>query len=235
VFAPDLRGHGRSSRTPGDYSIRSITDDVGAFLRDIVPEPAGVFGHSLGGEVGVMAAARAPERVRALVIGDAPLVGAEARPRIERGRAQIDFQRRFAGSGMDPRDLTRLMPDLPFEGDETGRPITARDVLGDDHPEYLDWAESMLANDPSFLDALSDYDRFAEGYGLELMHDISCPTLILRAGDGALPLGEAERALELLAHGELVTLEGVGHGLHFTDPERVLDAVVPFLDRALSA
>jgi pimeloyl-ACP methyl ester carboxylesterase len=234
VFAPDLRGHGGSSRTPGDYTIRSFTDDVVAFQDRVVPEPAALFGHSLGAEVAVWAAARGSSRVRAVVVGDGPFLGPETKPMIERQRELLDFQRRYAGSDIEPAELATFMADLPFGRDEHGCLIRARDVLGDQHPEYLAWAESMIALDPSFLDALSDYDRFSVGYGLHLLPDIPCPVLILRAGlDGALTAEDAENAMNLLPDARLVTLEGVGHGIHWQAPDLVLSAVVPFLDEVL--
>ncbi|MGZ8604615.1 MAG: alpha/beta fold hydrolase [Actinomycetota bacterium] len=87
VFAPDLRGHGGSSWTHGDYTIRSFTDDVVAFLDRAVLEPPALFGHSLGAEVAVWAAARRPGRVRALVVGDGAFTCPGAEPMIERQRA----------------------------------------------------------------------------------------------------------------------------------------------------
>lgn len=225
--------HGDSSGTPGDYSIRSFTDDIVAFLDRVVPEPVALFGHSLGAEVAVWTAARRPDRVRAVIVEDGPFTGMGAIPLIARQREQLDFQRRYAGSQMAPSELALLMPDLPFEPDEHGRPILARDVLGCPHPEYLEWAEMIRTLDPSFLDALSDYERFSAGYGLHLLSDITCPVLILRAGDeGALPIEEAQAALDVMPDARLVTLEGVGHGMHVEAPDMVLDAALPFLEEA---
>jgi pimeloyl-ACP methyl ester carboxylesterase len=51
VVAYDLRGHGRSQKSPaGDYSIAAFGDDVEAVLRACVPEGerAALIGHSLG-------------------------------------------------------------------------------------------------------------------------------------------------------------------------------------------
>ena len=48
---PDLRGHGRSGWTPGHYTLRDFAGDIVAFLREVVAEPAALFGHSLGGIV----------------------------------------------------------------------------------------------------------------------------------------------------------------------------------------
>lgn len=231
VFAPDLRGHGASSWTPGDYSIRSFTDDIVAFLDRVVPEGATLLGHSLGAEVAVWTSARSPHRVRALIVEDGPLTGAGAMPMIERQREQLDFQRRYAGSRMEQSELAPLMADHPFERDVQGRLTVARDFLGPLHPEYLEWAEMLRTLDPSFLDALSDYERFSAGYDLHLLSDIRCPVLILRAGNGsALPIEEAQAALGVLPDARLVTLEGLFHGIHWQAPHLVLGAVLPFLE-----
>ena len=66
VIAPDLRGHGRSGHVAGRYTLRDYAGDVAAFLQALAPEPAILYGHSLGGEVAVMVAAEHPALVRAL-------------------------------------------------------------------------------------------------------------------------------------------------------------------------
>lgn len=73
IYAPDLRGHGKSSWTPGRYRLQDYTDDLIAWLEQRVKEPAHIFGHSLGGMVALMVAAQAPAAVRSVVVGDAPL------------------------------------------------------------------------------------------------------------------------------------------------------------------
>ncbi|GAB7193571.1 alpha/beta hydrolase [Kineococcus sp. NUM-3379] len=77
VFAPDLRGHGRSTWTPGDYSWSSFGADTAAFLEQVVGRPAIVSGNSSGGLVALWCAANVPGRVRALVLEDAPVFSAE--------------------------------------------------------------------------------------------------------------------------------------------------------------
>ncbi|MCC7370812.1 MAG: alpha/beta hydrolase [Chloroflexi bacterium] len=73
VYAPDLRGHGRSGRIPDCYTLHDFSTDICTFIREVVRAPAVIYGHSLGGEIAVMAAATVPDLVRALVVGDAPL------------------------------------------------------------------------------------------------------------------------------------------------------------------
>ncbi|MEZ4621333.1 MAG: alpha/beta hydrolase [Caldilineaceae bacterium] len=73
LFAPDLRGHGGSSWTPGAYSTPDDVGDIAALLRNRVQKPAVVFGHSYGGIVATALAASAPELVRAVITVDPPL------------------------------------------------------------------------------------------------------------------------------------------------------------------
>ena len=57
-LAPDLRGHGKSQRTPGKYDYDHDYGDLQAFLDSVVGEPAFVMGHSRGGVQAAMLASR---------------------------------------------------------------------------------------------------------------------------------------------------------------------------------
>ena len=72
VISYDQRGHGRSERA-ASYELRSFADDAMRVLREVVKAPAVVIGHSLGALAAVVAAAEAPELVRALILEDPPL------------------------------------------------------------------------------------------------------------------------------------------------------------------
>jgi pimeloyl-ACP methyl ester carboxylesterase len=72
VIAYDQRGHGRSDRA-SSYELRGFADDALRVLREVVKTPAVVIGHSLGAVAALVAAAEAPELVRALVLEDPPL------------------------------------------------------------------------------------------------------------------------------------------------------------------
>lgn len=71
AIAVDLRGHATSSH-PGEYSFELMADDVLAFLADRGLTRIDLVGHSMGGMVAQLVAARAPDLVRRLVIEDAP-------------------------------------------------------------------------------------------------------------------------------------------------------------------
>jgi 3-oxoadipate enol-lactonase len=84
VYAPDLRGHGRSD-WPGEYSIELMLADVLGFLDVLALDRVDLIGHSLGGMVAYLLAAEHPEHLGQLILEDvaAPLprdAGVPARP-----------------------------------------------------------------------------------------------------------------------------------------------------------
>lgn len=82
VFVPDLRGHGKSTRTPGRYSYNICGDDLKHFIREVIQRPAIVSGLSSGGVLAIWLAANAPEDVLA-IIGEDPPIFSSVWPRIQ--------------------------------------------------------------------------------------------------------------------------------------------------------
>ncbi len=68
VIAPDLRGHGRSSKPAGPYSAALLASDVAALLDALAIDRAHLVGLSLGGMVAQQLAIDFPCRVRSLTL-----------------------------------------------------------------------------------------------------------------------------------------------------------------------
>lgn len=81
VYAPDLRGHGRSTWTPGRYSYNICGSDLENFARQVIGRPALVAGLSSGGVLAIWLAANAPDCILA-VIGEDPPIFSSLWPRI---------------------------------------------------------------------------------------------------------------------------------------------------------
>ncbi len=96
LYAPDFRGHGKSGRVPGAYRLQDYADDMIAFLRQI-PEPAVIFGHSLGGMVALLVAAQIPQHIRSVVVGDSPLTAECWLAHLRRTRDNLVAWRDLAG------------------------------------------------------------------------------------------------------------------------------------------
>ncbi len=93
VYAPDLRGHGRSD-WPGDYSLELMCADVLGFLDANELDRVDLVGHSLGGIVAFLLAAARPERVSRLVLEDvaAPLPRTASIPDRPAGELPYDWE-----------------------------------------------------------------------------------------------------------------------------------------------
>ena len=75
VIVPDLRGLGLSSKPTGGFDKKTQADDVGGVLTALGVERADVVAHDIGNMVAFQFAARYPQRVRRLVLIDAPVPG----------------------------------------------------------------------------------------------------------------------------------------------------------------
>jgi pimeloyl-ACP methyl ester carboxylesterase len=81
VFAVDLRGQGRSGRTPGRYTLDNIGNDLVRVIQSVIGRPAIVCGLSSGGVVAAWLSAYAPKGlVRAAYYEDPPLFASELSP-----------------------------------------------------------------------------------------------------------------------------------------------------------
>lgn len=95
IVAPDFRGHGSSGHAPGTYALPQLVADTQRVLGTLCPDLPVVYGHSLGGWVGLCIAATQP--VSALIVGDTAI-----RPRATIPDQAIDY---MAGAGLALRAL----------------------------------------------------------------------------------------------------------------------------------
>ncbi len=70
VTCYDLRGHGRSERTPTGYTSAAMANDFRALHATLGLTPACLIGHSFGGVVSMHAAITAPECVASVILSD---------------------------------------------------------------------------------------------------------------------------------------------------------------------
>jgi pimeloyl-ACP methyl ester carboxylesterase len=81
VFAVDLRGQGRSTQTPGRYTLDNMGNDLVRFIDEVIGRPTIVSGNSSGGVLAAWLAAYAkPGQLRGAVCEDPPLFASETNP-----------------------------------------------------------------------------------------------------------------------------------------------------------
>jgi pimeloyl-ACP methyl ester carboxylesterase len=151
VFAPDLRGRGRSSRLPGPVGMIAHAEDCAAVVRAVADEPVVVVGHSMGGFVATVLAARSPDLVRALVLVDGglpfPPADAEAtmaglapiKQRLRATYTREGYRQWFRNHPAFAEDWTPEVEeyadyDLP---DEPGRPSADPDAVEEDQVDMV--------------------------------------------------------------------------------------------------
>ncbi len=209
VVAPDSRGHGRSERRPGDVSRAAFVDDLAHWIELLGLAPAVVIGQSLGAHTAFLLAARRPELVRALVVAEAtPEADPEAPAAVEGWLRSWPVP--FGGH----RDA------LAFFGDTTwGRA----------------WAEGLERRDggmwPAFdidvmVAALADT---AERDCWDEWRRVSCPALVVRAGDEGIPEAIVQRMVAEAPRATAAVVANAGHDLHLHQPEAWRAVVEAFL------
>jgi 3-oxoadipate enol-lactonase len=76
ILRYDTRGHGRSSATPGPYTIDQLAEDVLGLLDKLNIPQVYFCGLSMGGMIGMLLGLSAPQRLRKLVLcSTAPKIG----------------------------------------------------------------------------------------------------------------------------------------------------------------
>jgi pimeloyl-ACP methyl ester carboxylesterase len=229
VYAPDLRGHGKSGWVPWGYTIRAYVEDIKAFLQD-VSGPAVLMGHSLGGIITVATAKAYPELVSALIVVDAPLDAATWGQVMQDQHGKNAAWRALAGGTYPVEDIEKLLGDVP-EGNST-----IREIFGEDSPIIHDLAERLYLHDPDMLGMLiEDYSNVAAGYDMEtVLPGIRCPVLLIQAdpaAGGALTDEEVQRALPLLANPTHKRFSGMDHLLIYDPKGLPMMAVNAFLSQ----
>jgi pimeloyl-ACP methyl ester carboxylesterase len=232
VFALDLRGHGQSGRADS-YRVESFVPDLAAFIKGYVGKPAVVFGHSLGGMVGLMLAASQPEVVKALILGEAIISSEFLKMFSDASKPKTSWWREIAKLKSPELIAEELRNELiPAPGRK--ELVPARQLLGDESPSFKFFAECLSQLDPELLTAnIETWDETYAAYQPdELFPRIQCPVLLLqgrRELGGLMRDEDVERALSLLPRGRRVRIEKAGHLLHLQDREGMLAAAAEFL------
>jgi pimeloyl-ACP methyl ester carboxylesterase len=246
ILAPDLRGHGKSSRVARGYHGAQYSEDVACFLRESVATPAVLFGHSLGGMVAMWVASHHQELVRALILGDNMIVTERPRnptlhpptlhhPLLHHPMYTALFSglRDLARAGGPVEQIAERIGRivLPVPGSEES--VMIRELPGNDEAYLLSWARCVQQADPDTYDMTLDGSALEGWDGETVLSGIVCPTLLLQASQelgGLMSDADVALAARLLPHRVHVKFRNLGHALFIQQPEPVLRAVTNFLE-----
>lgn len=231
IFAPDLRGHGKSTHIARGYRGAQYAEDVVHLLRDCLHTPAILFGHSLGGVVGMWIAANRPELVNALIIGDSAMSTEDFDNSMY--PALFAGLRDLAGSGRSVEEIARGLARIQLPVPGFPEPVSIGELPGNDEAYLLWWARCVQQADPDTYAMTLDGSSYEGLDREELLRNIKCSTLLLQANPelgGLMTDADVRRAMEVLAHPVHVQFPTLGHALYMQQPEPVLRAVVNFLE-----
>src|SRR5262249_194496 len=89
TVAVDLRGHGESSRPHQRYTMDGFADDLAWLCQQLNIERPVAVGHSMGGIVALVLAARYRDLPRAVVMVDSPIAALDGPPSASDPRRRI--------------------------------------------------------------------------------------------------------------------------------------------------
>lgn len=222
VIVPDQRGHGASGWGEG-YTADHLVADLASLVDEFGLDGFDLAGHSMGGIVAMLYAARHRERVRHLALLDIGPDSLEDRETREGLLAMLDeFAAASYGDVQELVDAWRQADPLAGPG-ETRR-----------------WAERSLCAGPDGrwvwrIDAARIGDFLRERVDEELLWSalgrITAPTLVVRGEQSwALSPATAQRMADELARGHLALVPGAGHDLGVQAPHDVARLLVEDVD-----
>jgi pimeloyl-ACP methyl ester carboxylesterase len=216
VYAPDLRGHGKSGRTGRGYVYEDFLPDVTALIERQVGEPAVLIGFSFGASVALGVGARRPDLVRAMILLEPELPSA-----------------RYS----DPGSFVWVDEMLTWLRQTQASARSVDDVVDRcrerwpvrDENERFDVAHAVYNLDPQFIDKYVFEDYRPE----LLLPRLECPTLLVY-GEPRLGSIINDADVELfkkdVPHGRAVHIADVGHGVISGAPGQAgLKCVTQFL------
>jgi 3-oxoadipate enol-lactonase len=214
VLPVDLRGHGRSSRPGGLFTLEDLAEDVARVQSHAGISSAAIVGLSQGAMTAMRLALSQPERVSALVIMNS---SAEPEPFAHRVK-YLAMAAAVRLGGVHPR-IAHEVQSLMFS---EGFRLTHPDVVQQYAHQWMqmDRASAFLAS----------YAVATRGDLTSRLREIHAPTLVLAGTlDRATPLERSRRMAEQIPGAKLVILEGVGHLSTVERPIETAEQVSRFL------
>lgn len=229
----ELRGTGASAvpEDPATYRVDRQVDDVEAYRSWLGLETMDLLGHSAGGSLAILYAARYPERVRRLVLLSPSM-------RLFQFGMAEEYVREAAAlrDGQPGMDAVLVALDKVFSGAGTDADEQALtqlsygrwDAAAQKHAAERDPQTNWDAVKVYYSDGLPEPDDVQRG-----LAKLAAPVLIV-AGEldfAPRPAVAAEAASRFFRHAETAVAPGGGHFGWLDNPAALVATVTEFLDR----
>jgi 3-oxoadipate enol-lactonase len=215
VIAPDLRGHGRSTR-PESYTLEDHVRDMIALLDALGIERTAVLGASMGSYVAQGLALAVPARVEKLILV------------VAKSNGETSSSARVLAEHADElRGLSREEQQMWLNA-RMFAPETSDAV----RQSVLDWVMSRIGLGLGMNDAqLGAANQAVLGFDFRGgLPSLEIPTLVISGRHDILnPPAEGELITELLPDARLEVFEHSGHLLSWEEPEHYVEVIEGFL------
>lgn len=238
VYAVDLRGQGRSTWTPGRYTLDNMGNDLVRFIATVIKRPVVTSGCSSGGVLSCWLSAYAmPGQVRGSVYEDPPLFASELAPAYGQGIRQaagpmFDLYRTYLGDQWRVADwegLRRAAAASPA--------LQARGRVMPEEPP-----QNLREYDPEWARAFYEGTVAASCRHEQMLRQVKVPVLLTqharRIDETTGRLIGALSDLQAKMVGDLVRAAGVrfehvllpdaAHAMHRSEPQRFATLVHNF-------
>lgn len=212
TLAIDMRGHGKSGKPPGPYSVSQFAADTANLLQHLSLRPAHIAGLSMGGMIAFQLALDAPQLVRSISIINS---GPELVLRTFQERMAF-FQRRLIIRCMGMRHMAQIL---------------AKMLLPEPHQSSLQnelverWGKNDKKAYLASLDAIIDWSVTSR------IGDIKCPTLIVSADKDYTPVSFKEAYVTKIALAQLCVIRNSRHLTPLDQPEQLNEALLTFVSQ----
>ena len=202
VIRMDMRGHGLSGVTDGDYSMQRHAADALALLDALGIRQAHVLGMSIGGRIAMQLAVMAPDRVQSLILMDTALEF----PPPEAWQERIEAVMRIGTQALVEVVMPRWVVDTSLPSSQGLRQM----LLRTDRRGYAGSAAALR-----------------DARAVEVAGRITCPTTVVVGAQDVAPPPEMAREVQAAIPGSrYLEIAGAGHLPTLEKPEASTAAIL---------
>jgi len=226
VIAPDLPGHGRSDKGPGDYSLGALASNLRDLLVALGHQRVTIVGQSLGGGVAMQFAYQYPERCDRLVLVSSGGLGQEVHLLL----------RALSFPGAEYLLALGCASPLRDAGNTIGNALARLGLQVQPRVEEMWRAYASLADGETraafvrTLRSVIDVSGQCVSATDRLYLAAAMPTLLVwGADDHIIPVAHAHAAHAAMPGSRLEVFDGVGHFPQSEAPERFVEVLRAFM------
>ncbi len=210
VITIDLRGHGKTDKPKGPYSMRIFAEDIAELLKKLGVKTTHVLGISLGGGIAFQFAVDYPELVKSLII-----VNAGIEVPVDSFKMKLEaFKRTFIVKLVGMKKMGKVLAPRLFikpEQEDLREKLIER------------WAEN---DKKAYLSAM----RALIGWSIrDQLYKVKFPTLIIGSDEDYAPSSIKEEYTALIPNAKFIEIKDARHAVPMEKPKEFNEIVMKFL------